>query len=723
MKRIFRLLLLSVVLIFSSCEEINAIKKENSSDVVKLSVDRSRLVGPNKKRVVLHGVSLGWHNWWSQYYNSGVVKTLNNEWGAHVVRAAMGVEPDGAYLDDPRKAKACVTKVVDAAIENDMYVIIDWHSHSLLLEEAKAFFTEMATKYKGVPNVIYEIFNEPMNLSWPEIKAYSEEVIKTIRGIEPDAIILVAPPNWAQDLNDIADDPIVGEKNIMYTLHFYAATHKDELRAKADYAIKKGLPVFVSECAGMMASGDGPIDVESWNTWYKWMGKNKLSWVCWSISNKDETCSMLLEGANPYGGWTDDTIGQWGKLVKATLTGESYELPEPVKGDAEVKVLEWNGRTFSEKIKPRIEVEVSTEGVSSGEIKVEVYKDTKELLKSETKSYDLTRGYVVLLFPYYDLAPGFYRVKISNNDEVVKEFNFGYEPEKIISKTDRQPDFYDFWEDAKEELSRVDPEYKWELIEEASATTREFYLIKMKSLGGVEVSGYLVIPEDKTKKYPVYVNYQGYGSKPWTPSTHKEDRIDFVFSTRGQCLNEENNTYGDWIVYNLDNKDDYYYRGAYMDLIRSLDFVCSLNRTDQDKVFVNGSSQGGAFTLVAASLDHRVDAAAPGVPFLSDFPDYFKVAPWPGNVVFAAQSKLNISDEDLYRTLSYFDVKNFTESIECPVYMAVGLQDVICPPHTNFAGYNLIKTEKSYHIFPESGHSIDWSLQAPFIDKFFKRYL
>ena len=237
-----------------------------SAAVERLSVKGTFLVNEKGEKVVLKGVSMGWHNWWSRFYNASAVKTLKEQWNCTLIRAAMGVEPEGAYLSNPEKALKCVTAVA-AAIANDVYVIIDWHSHGLHTEEAKEFFSQITARYKGVPNVIYEIFNEPVKDTWVDVKKYSEDVIACIRAVDREALILVGTPHWDQDVHLAADDPIKNVHNIMYTLHFYAATHKTSLRERADYALEKGLPLFVSECAGMEASGDGNIDLQEWNKW------------------------------------------------------------------------------------------------------------------------------------------------------------------------------------------------------------------------------------------------------------------------------------------------------------------------------------------------------------------------------------------------------------------------------------------------------------------------
>lgn len=286
----------------------------------KLSVKGTHLVGENGEVAVLRGVSFGWHNWWSDYYNRNAIDILVDDWHATLLRAAIGVGPEGSYLDNRELAMRCVSTVVEAAIEKGVYVIIDWHSHDIYTTEAKAFFAEMATRYKDYPNVIYEIYNEPDHETWQEVKAYSTEVIRTIRAIDPDNIIIVGSPHWDQDVHIVADDPITGFNNLVYSLHFYAATHKKELRDRADYALSKGLPLFVSECAGMEASGDGPINTDSWNTWVQWMNANQISWAAWSVFGKDESCSMLTTITNPYGKWTDKDLKEWAHIVKNRLT-------------------------------------------------------------------------------------------------------------------------------------------------------------------------------------------------------------------------------------------------------------------------------------------------------------------------------------------------------------------------------------------------------------------
>jgi endoglucanase len=284
-----------------------------------LSVEGTQLVDQYGNTIMLQGVSYGWHNWWPRFYNKETVKWLRDDWACSVVRAAMGVEPEKGYLDSPEWSKEKIEAVIEGAIENDIYVIIDWHSHGVQLEAAKTFFAEMAEKYGKYPHIIYEIFNEPVRDPWEEIKSYSVEVINVIRKYDPDNIILVGSPHWDQDIHIAADNPITGYSNLMYGLHFYAATHGKPLRDRGDYALKKGIPLFVSESAGMSSNGDGPIDYDEWHAWIDWMQENKISWVSWSIADKNETCSMLYPSASFEGNWKESDLKESGIKTRELL--------------------------------------------------------------------------------------------------------------------------------------------------------------------------------------------------------------------------------------------------------------------------------------------------------------------------------------------------------------------------------------------------------------------
>lgn len=285
----------------------------------QLQVRGSQLCDQNGQPVVLRGVSLGWHNLWPRFYNKGAVDELTDKWHASVIRAAMGVKIEDNYLENPSFALQCMTPVIEEAIKDGVYVIIDWHAHDMYTDKAAEFFGKMSAKYGKYPNVIYELFNEPVEDSWESLKQYATTVIKAIRANDPDNIILMGCPHWDQDIDKVAASPIEGVSNVMYTVHFYAATHKQYLRDRMQKAVEGGLPVFVSECAGMEASGDGPLNEEEYDKWIDLMERLKISWVNWSLSDKNETCSMLLPRAKADGNWTDDVIKPWGKLVRKTL--------------------------------------------------------------------------------------------------------------------------------------------------------------------------------------------------------------------------------------------------------------------------------------------------------------------------------------------------------------------------------------------------------------------
>jgi endoglucanase len=289
----------------------------------QLGIVGSKLSDQCGQPIMLRGHGFGWDNWWPQYYNANVVSWLTEDWCVDVLRPAMGIEPEGAYLENPSASRARIQAVVDAAIAEEIYVIIDWHAHDMHQNEAIEFFSDMAETYGAEPNVIYEIFNEPEDdETWGQVKAYAEAVIAAIREHDPDNLIIVGNPEWDQRIDLVAEDPITSDANVLYSVHFYAAAHGEWLRERTAAALADGIPVIVSESSGSEASGLGGNDYQEWEAWFDFMEENQVSWIHYSISDKeDETISVLEPGASESGGWGPNELTETGEYVREVLRG------------------------------------------------------------------------------------------------------------------------------------------------------------------------------------------------------------------------------------------------------------------------------------------------------------------------------------------------------------------------------------------------------------------
>ena len=290
-----------------------------------LMVSGNKIVNKNNNPVSFAGNSFFWSNdnWGGEkFYNSSTVRWLKTNWGSNIVRAAMGVEDAGGYLDNKQANKVRLKIIVEAAIEEGIYVIIDWHSHNAEdhLDEAKLFFKEIAETYGQFENVIYEIYNEPLDVSWSEVvKPYAIQVIQVIREIDPDNLIIVGSPEWSQRVDLVAEDPITTFSNIAYSLHFYTLYHQDWLRERATDAINNGIPIFVTEWG---SKGYSMTDLEA-NKWMNWCYLNKISHVNWAVNDKEEEWSIVIPGASPTGQWQESDLTDAGKLAKNIISNWS----------------------------------------------------------------------------------------------------------------------------------------------------------------------------------------------------------------------------------------------------------------------------------------------------------------------------------------------------------------------------------------------------------------
>jgi endoglucanase len=301
------------------------------ADVLPLSVSGNQIRAGGQP-ASFAGNSLFWSNtgWGGEkYYNANVVRWLKTDWKSNIVRAAMGVDESGGYLQDRNGNLARVRAVVDAAIANDLYVIIDWHSHHAenYRADSIAFFQDMARTYGTRNHVIYEIYNEPLQISWSgTIKPYAQAVVNAIRAIDPDNLIVVGTPSWSQDVDVAAADPVSGS-NIAYTLHFYAGTHGQFLRDKAQTALSRGVALFVTEWGAVNANGDGAVATAETNNWMTFLKARGISHANWALNDKAEGASALVPGASAAGGWSANQLTASGTLAKQIISGWSSGTP------------------------------------------------------------------------------------------------------------------------------------------------------------------------------------------------------------------------------------------------------------------------------------------------------------------------------------------------------------------------------------------------------------
>ena len=294
-----------------------------------LSVNGTDLVDQNGEKIQLYGVSTHGLAWFPQYVNEDGFRTLHEDWKINCVRLALYTDEYGGYANggDKENLKNLIRNGIAYATNQDMYVIVDWHvlndrDPGVHKADALAFFEEIASEYADYTNIIYEICNEPNGYAtWESVKNYANEVIPVIRAHDEDAVILVGSPTWSQDIDKAAADPLDFD-NVMYTLHFYADTHRDDLRSRLETCVSNGLPVFISEFGTCDASGNGANNFDQTSKWLELAEKYNISFFSWSLCNKAETSALISSSCSKTADWTENELSEAGKWLRNYFRGK-----------------------------------------------------------------------------------------------------------------------------------------------------------------------------------------------------------------------------------------------------------------------------------------------------------------------------------------------------------------------------------------------------------------
>ena len=304
---------------------------------------------------------------------------------------------------------------------------------------------------------------------------------------------------------------------------------------------------------------------------------------------------------------------------------------------------------------------------------------------------------------------GFYKGTVTcawKGGRVSQTVQVGYAPEDILPPLTKEADFKKFWDGSLARLAKVDPRYRLIHQPKLSKGPNNVYEVRMRSYGDVRVGGWYEVPKSKGP-HPAMIRVPGYGAN-MKPVNLFTDLIVLSFNPRGHGNSQEDvkGKPGNYWIRGLDDKEGYYYQGAYLDCVRAIDFLCSRKEVDPPRIAVKGGSQGGGLSFSTAALDKRISLCIPHIPFLTNWDLYFKTSHWP-EMNRWIEGKESRTWGSTLKTLGYFDTMNMAPWVECPVFMGVGLQDAICPPVTNFAVYNRLKGKKECIVYPKAKHYVN----------------
>jgi cephalosporin-C deacetylase-like acetyl esterase len=316
--------------------------------------------------------------------------------------------------------------------------------------------------------------------------------------------------------------------------------------------------------------------------------------------------------------------------------------------------------------------------------------------------------------------PGFYRciATVEKDGRTYRGLaTAGYRPDQIKPVVAEPADFDKFWNDGKAALARVPMDAKMELLPSLSTSKVDVYHVSFQNIGvGISrvsrIYGILCVPKDTSKKYPALLRVPGAGVRPYTGQVALAETglITLEIGIHGIPVNLPLEVYDQlragalnrYMLYNLGDRDKYYYRRVFLGAVRANDFLTSLPQYDGKNLGVIGGSQGGILSIATAALDPRAKGLVASYPAMSDMAGYTanRAGGWP----HMFRDVKNRSKENL-ETASYYDTVNFARRLKVPGIYSWGFNDETCPPTSLFAVYNTITSPKSLLLGLEMGHA------------------
>lgn len=324
-------------------------------------------------------------------------------------------------------------------------------------------------------------------------------------------------------------------------------------------------------------------------------------------------------------------------------------------------------------------------------------------------------------------TPGFLRCHVTfihQGQEYENSGTAGIEPENIQPTTSLPSDFVEFWKENLKALSDISLDPVMTPMPERSTHMTDVYHVSFNNIEG-RIYGILSIPR-KSGKYPAILHVPGAGIRPYMGANINENVIALQVGIHGVPVNAyQSSIYQDlasgplngYMRFNLDDKDEYYFKRVYLGMVRAVDMIYSLPQFDGESLGIMGGSQGGALSIVTAGLDQRIKFLVSYYPALSDLTGYLhgRAGGWPH--LFKDQFT---NQKEKIETSKYFDVVNFAKQVTVPGYYSTGFNDNVCPPTSIYSAYNSVPAKKQMALYLDAAHwqypeqgreGMDWMLE------------